>query len=193
MNVWEELFVKTINNYKLWISLNNHLGYLFINKEYIKIIKRLENNKNETNLLLKTSFIEAPNCFSKSEIAIKNNEWYYRNIYNNYFCFCKGSLCLLKNINQICKYRFYLYIIFNNRYLYNKTDYLLADSLDLKISADFAYHVFLEMIKQNLSAHYMTLNENIYNNFSNNNINMLNSNKIIYNWKYINGDFLEKY
>ena len=182
-----------INFHNFKFKNDHKFNYLIINKEYIKIIKRLENNKNETNFLLKSSFIEAPNCFSKSEIAIKNNEWYYRNIYNNYFCFCKGSLCLFKNINQICKYRFYLYIIFNNRYLYNKTDYLLADSIDLKISEDYAYNVYLEMIKQNLSAYYMTSNENIYNNFSINNINRLNSNQIIYKWKYINGDFLEKY
>ena len=35
------------------------------------------------------------------------------------------------------------------------------------------------MIKQNLSAHYITSNENIYNNFSNNNIiDKVNSNQI---------------
>ena len=182
-----------INLHYFKFKRDNKFNYLIINKEYIKIIKLLENKNKKKNFLLKSSFIEAPNCFTKSEIAIKNNEWYYRNIYNNYFCFCKGSLCLFKNINQKCKYRFYLYIIYNNRNLYNKTDYLLADSIDLKISEDYAYNLYLEMIKQNLPAHYMTSNQNIYNDFSNNNIARLNTNQIIYNWKYINGDFLEKY
>ena len=62
----------------------------------------MENNDNKKIFLFKSSFIEAPNCFTKSEIAIKNNEWYFRNIYNNYFCFCKGTLCLFKKINQKC-------------------------------------------------------------------------------------------
>ena len=167
---------------------NNKYNYLIINSEYIKEKKNLENKDKKKIFLFKSSFIEAPNCFTKNEIIIKNDEWYYRNIYNNYFCFCKGSLCLLKKkMVQKCKYRFYLYIIYNNRYLYNKTDYLLADSLNLKISEDYIYNIYLEMIRQNLSAHYITSNENIYNNFSN------NSNQIIYNWKFINGDFLEKY
>ena len=95
-------------------------------------------------------------------------------------------------INQKCKYRFYLKIIFNSRNLYKKTEYLLADCLNLKLSEDFAYLVFLEMIKQNLSAHYMTINDDLYNNYSINNIEMLNTSKII-KWKFINGDFLEKY
>ena len=180
-----------INFHYFKLKRDNIFDYLIINKEYIKNIKKLENNEKKNFYL---SFFEAPNCFTKSEIALKNNEWYYRNIYNNYFCFCKGSLCLFRKINQKCKYRFYLYIIFNNRYLYNKTDYLLADCLELKLSEDYIYNIYLEMIKQNLSAHYITLNENIYNNFSNNNIiDRMNSNKIIYKWKLINGDFLEKY
>ena len=66
---------------------------------------------------------------------------------------------------QKCKYEFHLNIVDNNRNLYNKTDYLLADSIDLKISEDYAYNLYLEMIKQNLPAHYMISNENIYNDF----------------------------
>ena len=181
---------KYINFHYIKFKSDYKFNYLIINKEYIEKIKKLENNK-EKNFLL--TFSEAPNCFTKNEIAIRNNEWYYRNIYNNYFCFCKGSLCLFKKIKQKCKYLFYLYIIFNNRYLYSKTDYLLADCLEIKISEDYIYNIFLEMLKQNLSAHYMTSNENIYNNFSNNIFDKVNSNPIIYKWKFINGDFLEKY
>ena len=126
-----------------------------------------------------------------------NNEWYYRNIYNNYFCFCKGPLCLYKSTKQKyqrCKYYFYLYIVFNCRNLYKKTDYLLADNLYsyVKLSEDYSYFVFLEMIKQNLPAHYMTINNDLYNNYSINNMEMINSTKIIKS-NFINGDFLENY
>ena len=48
------------------------------------------------------------------------------------------------------------------------------------------------MIKQNLNAHYMTEDENIYNDFFINNKNHLSFLPIIME-KKINGDFLEKY
>lgn len=172
---------------------DNRYNYIFINKEYLNLINSINNNKTKNSNLLKLSYIEAPNCYTKSEIAIINNKWYYRNIYNKYFCFCKGSLCVSKKINQNCKYRFFLKIIFDNRKLYNKTDYLLADNLNLRISEDYSYPIFIEMLKQSLPAHYMTSNEDIYNHFSVNNNQREYKFLIIYNWKFINGDFLEKY
>lgn len=85
-------------------------------------------------ILLELSYIEWPICLLKREIAILDNKWYYRNIYNKYFCFCKGPLCIESKINQKCKYRFYLVLIDNNKILYPKTHYLLADHLKSKIS-----------------------------------------------------------
>jgi CDP-glycerol glycerophosphotransferase (TagB/SpsB family) len=47
------------------------------------------------------------------------------------------------------------------------------------------------MNKQNLKVHYMTKREDIYKNFSN--YNLTSENKIIFDFNYINGNFLEKY
>ena len=180
-----------IHYHNIRYRYDDAFNFLMINEEFKNKLKRIEFYKNESNLL-ESSFIEWPYSHTKNEIAINKNKWYYRNIYNNYFCFCKGELCLYKKINQKCKYRFYLNQIFINKNLYNKTHYLLADNLISKISEDYAYSVFLEMLKQNLNAHYMTDNENTYNNFFINNNNCVKCFPII-KGKNIDGDFLEKY
>ena len=52
-----------------------------------------DNNANSDNpVLLKSSFVQYPICNCKSNID--NKEWNFMNIYNDYFCFCKGSSCL---------------------------------------------------------------------------------------------------
>jgi hypothetical protein len=164
-----------------------------INEEFKNTLKRIENiNPENESFLLEKSFFEWPNYHTKNEIAIVNNKWYYRIIYNKYFCFCKGPLCLYKKMNQTCKYRFYLNQISNTNNLYKKTHYLFADNLIAKITEDYAYSIFLEMLKQNLSAHYMTDNDIIYNNFYINNAQYLESYKVI-KGKKIDGDFIEKH
>ena len=182
-----------INNHYFSLKFDDEFNYFIINDNFKKTLKRIENNnlKNES-FLLESSFIEWPIFHTKSEIAIVLNKWYYRNIYNKYFCFCKGPQCLYKKMNQKCKYLFYLNQIFNARNLYKKTHYLFADNLITKISEDYAYSIFLEMLKQNLSAHYMTDNDKIYNNFYINNSQHLESFKVI-KGKKIDGDFIEKY
>lgn len=125
-------------------------------------------------------------------MKILNNSWIFKNIYNHYFCFCKGESCFskinLKN-GQRCKYNFYLSIIDNNRYLYNKTEYLLADFFYETLPSDDAYPIFKEMLKRNLSVHYMTQNRNIYKKYCRSE----NQCQIIINEINIDGDFLEKY
>ena len=88
-----------------------------------------EREKNEI-VSLKKSYIINPVCSPKTGLKVLNNNLIFVNIYNHYFCFCKGISCFSKiNIKngQRCKYNFYLNIIDNNRYLYIKTEYLLAD------------------------------------------------------------------
>jgi hypothetical protein len=99
--------------------------------------------------------------------------------------------CLYQNINQKCKYYLYLNIIDNNRNIYNKTDYLFCDFTSSETAPGEAFLIFNEMNKQNLSVHYMTKREDIYKNFSNYNLTL--KNKIIFDFLYINGNFLEKY
>ena len=138
---------------------------------------------------MKKVFNEIPFYNTKLNFSTKFNIWNFTNIYNHYFCFCKGFNCSY-NINQICKYKFYLYIIDQNRFIYNKTDYLLADFLGVSESSDDAYPIFNELIKRHQRAHYMTKKKNIYIN------HCKYTNKkcmIIINTTFINGNFLEIY
>ena len=171
---------------------------LLINEEYTalenKILSLKSSYQGETNetITLKRSFIIRPVCNSKTRIKVLKNNWIFKNIYNQYFCFCKGESCFSKRVikeGQRCKYNFYLSIIDNNRYIYNKTDYLLADFLYKKLSADDAYPIFKEMLKKNLSAHYMTKKRDIYKKYCRSNRQC----QIVLNEININGDFLEKY
>jgi hypothetical protein len=143
------LFKENIFNYKE-INYKNDSKFepLLINEEYISLKKKIlslnNNHQIETNetLSLKKSYIIRPVCIPKTGINLLKNKWTMKNIYNQYFCFCKGEKCFSKKVikeGQRCKYNFYLSIIDNNRYLYNKTDYLLADFLTEQLSADDAY------------------------------------------------------
>ena len=126
----------------------------------------------------------------KANINVKDNDWYFENVYNNYFCFCKG-LCLYEKLTQECKYLFYLYIIDKNKNLYNKTDYLFADFYFF--SSDDTYPIFEKMIKQNINAHYMDEKISIYNKFCSNETKCLKVIPIINGNPNVDGDFLEKY
>lgn len=171
---------------------------LLINKEYMvlenKILSFNNSYEGETNEIvsLKKSYIISPICSPKTGLKVLNNNWIFENIYNHYFCFCKGKSCFskinLKNY-QRCKYNFYLSIIDNNRYLYNKTDYLLADFFYDTLPSDDAYPIFEEMFKRNISVHYMSKNRNIYKKYCRGE----NQCQIIINEIKIDGDFLEKY
>ena len=100
----------------------------------------------------------------------------------------------------VCYFKDYLYgekriygIKNNNKDIYNKTDYILADFIFKDLSFDDTYPIFQEMEKKNLSVHYVTEDKNIYNEYCYINEKCL---KIIsINRKsYINyGDFLENY
>ena len=171
---------------------------LLINKEYTLLENKILslNNSYEGEIKeiisLKKSYIISPVCSPKTGLKILNNNWIFKNIYNHYFCFCKGESCFskinLKN-GQRCKYNFYLSIIDNNRYLYNKTEYLLADFFYETLPSDDAYPIFKEMLKRNLSVHYMTQNRNIYKKYCRSE----NQCQTIINEINIDGDFLEKY
>ena len=176
---------------------DNKFDPKIIKDNYIKLIEEIDNFKNNNTksdqpLLLKSSFIKEPNFSTKGNLKIKNNTWYFENIYNNYFCFCSGLKCLFK-IDQDCKYFFYLTIIDQNRYLYNKTHFLLADFFLSYKSTDHAYPIFKELIRQNLSAHYMTEKESIIQEYCKNELVCLKIIIIKNSNKRIDGDFLEKY
>ena len=176
------------NNF--YYNNNNKFDPLFIENKYISLNSEILdfNKKNNETLKLKNSYIKKPFCSSKIKYEIIRGDWSFSNIYNNYFCFCKGTRCLY-NISQICKYKFFLSIIDNNRYLYNKTEYLLADFLGNFQSSDDAYPIFKELIKNKKKAYYMSKNKDIYKKHCKN----IKKCKLIIKSTYINGNFLEKY
>ena len=175
------------NNNKFNINnIYNNYNQLILTKDFKEIFK------------LKSSYLKPPLCYYKRDIALVEGRWYFNNIFENYFCFCKGEYCLYKMlinnyISQSCKYFFYLTIIDNNRNLSIKSHYLLSDFFNAKIESSDALPLFKEMIKENLNAHYVTMSPQIYNQFCSNIENCKNNLLIIYGVSKINGDVLEKY
>ena len=110
---------------------------------------------------------------SKPTFILKRNynqsgQWYFSNIYNEYFCFCKGLNCLNQTIIKRCKYFYYIYLIDINRNVYKKTDFLLMDFIFKNYSSDDVYPIYEKMINKNLSAHYLTENEELYDRYCHN-------------------------
>lgn len=190
-------------NIDLIIPNNNKFNMNYIYNIYNKLLFKINKSKKKITVFgekfnLKSSFLKPPLCLFKRDIAQNEGRWYFNNIYENYFCFCKGDSCtdlkILSNYNtQSCKYFFYLTIIDNNRNLYRKSHYLLSDFFDENIEPSDAFPIFKEMIKHNLKAHYLTMSPHIYNQFCLNNIKCNKELKIIYGVRKINGDVLEKY
>ena len=193
------LFIDEIINYNDIISIKDseYEPYLLLDK-YKKLKYRIKINNKEKNsienLLLKESYVRMPNFSIKFSLSVNESSWYFKNIYNDYFCFCKSNIsfyCPYKKIKQKCKYYLYLNIIDINRNIFNKTDYLFVDFSSSETAPGEAFLIFNEMNKQNFKVHYMTKREDIYKNFSN--YNLTSENKIIFDYQYINGNFLEKY
>ena len=187
-------FLEKLFNYK---KLNyKNIGLfdpLLLNKEYIRTSKRIYNQKTKETVRLKKIYIQFPIIGLKREIAIYENKWYFRNLNNNYFCFCKGLFCLMNKSSQNCKYHFFLNIIDKNRKVYQKEDYLFLDFVFYEYSSDDVFPIFKKMLFQKKPVHYLTENLDIYNEFcykKNKCMDIIYVNKNNYT---INGNFLEKY
>ena len=173
-------------NLKKYYKNNNIFDPLILNNLYLNNIQKLDDK-------LKKSYLKYPIYKLKIDAIEKENKWNFINIYNIYFCLCKGFNCFTTKIKQIYKYLFYLYIIDNNRNIYRKTDFLFIDFIFKEYSSDDVYPIFEEMEKANLPVHYITEKNNIYIKYCKNQKKCLTI--ILVNKKnYImNGDFLEKY
>ena len=186
---------------------NNKFNINYINENYNAILSEINKYKknskdtflkNNNHYNLKSSFVKPPLPFLKRDISQVEGRWYFNNVYETYFCFCRGGACinLINLINrnfQSCKYYFYLSIIDNNRNLYEKNHYLLSDFFKENIESADAYNIFLEMIKDNFKAHYLTMSSKIYAKFNMEDVRNLNKMKVIYGVRKIDGDILEKY
>ena len=188
-NITQYLFNDEIFNYNRCYGQNDQFFHPY------SLRKQFYLKKNNISLSVKSLYIKKPEFKSKTSIIIQKNEWKFINLYNHYFCLCCGNNCLYynllnhDNITQICKYKFYLNLIEENKYLYKKTDYLLADFPGDFQSLDDAYPVFRKLIKLKKNAYYMTINKQI---LENKNITDFSFNHII-KGNMINGDFLENY
>ena len=121
------------------------------------------------------------------------NEWKFVNIFNHYFCFCKGDKCLNKKARQKCKFYFFVNVININKNLYFKTDFIFVDFIFSELSSDDVYPVFREMERQKYPVHYITEKKEIYKEYSYKNKNQLTIILIKKENYYNSGDFLEKY
>jgi CDP-glycerol glycerophosphotransferase (TagB/SpsB family) len=171
---------------------SNRFSPFLINKEFLEFQKECNLTRENKSLKLKKIYAVKPIYENKKFISSGDNIWYFKNIYNNYFCFCKG-LCKYENNYKKCKYYFYLDIINNNKNLYNKTDYLLSDFYLSRCSSDDTFPIFVEMIKRNMSAHYMDEKNDIYEKFCGNDKYCLKVIKLVNGNYFIDGNFLEKY
>ena len=142
---------------------------------------------------LKMSYILKPFFNLKRESIQNNNYWNFLHLFDEYFCYCIGLDCLIQNNFKRCKYFFYIYLIDINSNVYKKTDYLLMDFILKNYTSDDVYPIYEEMIKMNLSSHYITEKREVYRKYCH---NIKYCNLVIYaneNTYKINDEFLEKH
>ena len=190
--IQKNYFAYIIDNISVNHILEDNDIFDFSENQYSQSQLTDENSHIETKKLKKLYFSK-PNFSLKRYLARKENQWYFGNLFNDYFCFCKGSKCIKKMISNHCKYFFYLYLIDINRNVYKKNDFLFIDFILKRYSSDDAYPIFEEMINRKLNAHYLTEKKEIYEKYCHNN---QYCDSIIYvkDMSYkINDDFLEKH
>ena len=192
----EEVYVINLftekNFYDKKIAVKNDQMFdpLTLNKQYLSLIKKMRNNKTKS-IDLKKLYFRFPFCNYKRFLSTQNNVWTFRNIYNEYFCLCKGKNCMKQKIDPICKYLFYLNIVDNNKNVYKKTDFLFIDFVFSEFSSDDVLPIFKEMLNQNKPVHYITEKMDIYKEYNyNNNLPIILVNRQNYT---VDGDFIEKY
>ena len=187
-------FLEKIIKYKKLKYKNNKLfDPLLLNKEYIRLYKRILNLKVSKIFRLKKLYIQFPIYSLKRQITIYENNWYFRNLNNQYYCFCKGLICPMNKNYQYCKFHIFLNIIDKSRKLFKKEDYLFLDFVFYEYSSDDVYPIFKEMSLQKLPVHYLTENMDIYNQYCykiDKCVDIIYVNKNNYT---INGNFLENY
>ena len=120
------LFTYNKSLYGIDNIINNQQDYLDCfntNKEYALLYEKMyKSNIIYDNLKLKASYILKPKCSSKYDSILLDNKWHFINLYNYYYCLCKGLFCKYQEISQKCKYFLYLNIIDNNKDLFTVFD-----------------------------------------------------------------------
>jgi len=165
----------------------------FLLRKYNIILKKSESSETYKNYMLWRNYMKSPICDLKRNAVGDKKGWIFQNIYNNYFCYCIGKTCPKIGVKQMCKLNFYKNVIDINRNLYPKTEYIFVDFIFKDLPSDDTFPVFEEMMKQNLSAHYITEKKELYDEYCGNKTNcqtIIPINRYTY---YKFGDFVEKY
>ena len=184
------LFTNKFLNYNIiYFNADKIFNFLIINNKFNSNLKKI-NNKN---FKLKNSYIQYPLNSLKRNCKLQNSFWKFENIFGEYFCFCKAQKCLNSNIDQFCKYNFYIYIIDNNRDLYLKTEFLFVDFIFSELASDDVYPIFKEMEKHNYPVHYITEKIDIYQIYCKEKSKCLKVLQITRKNYFKIGDVLEKY
>ena len=156
---------KRFNLYNTTHQNDDYFNPKVIKEKHDILLDSFEDMRINETLKLKKSYTTYPYSTLKREALLNEGRWLFRNLYNEYFCMCKGDLCLKFNVSEKCKYYFYISIIDSNRYVYNKTEYAYMDFIKADLSSDDTFPVFREMIKKGLPAHYITGNLDLYEEF----------------------------
>ena len=156
---------KRFNLYNITHQNDDYFNPNVIKEKHDILLDSFEDMRINETLKLKKSYTTYPYSTLKREALLNEGRWLFRNLYNEYFCMCKGDLCLKFNVSEKCKYYFYISIIDSNRYVYNKTEYAYMDFIKADLSSDDTFPVFREMIKKGLPAHYITGNLDLYEEF----------------------------
>ena len=187
------IILSSINPHNI-IKRDNKLFDSFImNLKYLSFSKEFENENEKFKNRLKKRYFTFPYYLLKRTILINQNEWFFGNIYNNYFCSCRGDFCFNFISFRRCKYYYYLFLLDFNRNIYPKTDILFYDFIFSEYSSDDAYPIFKTMEAKNFPVYYITEDQNIYKQHNKKKWNQSSIILVNKNNYTINGDFLEKY
>ena len=187
-------------NFSKFVNLNDKshendkiFSPAFISNEFNEMEEKTRNKKIYMNYILKRNYMKNPKCDLKRNAIGDKKGWVFKNIYNNYFCYCIGGKCVKNEVKQICKLNFYKHVIDVNRDLYPKTHYIFVDFIFKSLPSDDTFPIFEEMIKQNMSAHYITEKRKLYNEYCSDTKRCETIIPINIYTYYKFGDFLEKY
>ena len=166
-----------------------------IKENHDELLDDFEDMRINETLKLHKSYEIYPCSTLKRHVLTMENKWDYRNVFNHYFCMCKGDHCLRANVTEKCKYYFYVSIIDSNRDVYKKTEYIFMDFVKADLSSDDTYPVFREMLNMSMgdNAHYITGNLDIYKEHCGDDEYCKKVLLAPKDLKPIYGDFLEKY
>ena len=94
---------KALNMNKLQYISDEIFDFLIINNKYQSLIEKVNDENINKTLKLKRSYMRYPLGLLK-RFSIGKEKWSYLNLYNVFFCSCKGLTCFDIQINKKCKY-----------------------------------------------------------------------------------------